>query len=225
MAKALGKFLLQHEYAQVGRDGVKPAREHDARAAGLRGGFVRVDHLAHPGGFATQVHIVHTAGGAGGHQFVAIQLVRAHGGQHQARGVHQRLQAGGVGGVGHHQGGVGWCAQLVAHSGQLVGIAPAHGPAQAAACGVALQQVFNDQAAGKAGGTVDDQIKRLVHAVQTPKSAGVAGVVPRVAAGPAGGWRIVWAGRAVVCRIRAGRWGPVFSALSLEKYRITVLFG
>jgi hypothetical protein len=51
---------------------------------------------------------------------------------------------------------------LVAHGGQLVGIAAAHGPAQAAACGVALQQVFDDQAAGEAGGAVDDQVKRLV---------------------------------------------------------------
>ena len=163
VAEAVAELLLQQEHAQVERNGVKPAREHDARAAGLGGGFVRVDHLAHPGRLAAQVHIVHAGLGAGGHQFVAIQLVGAHGGQHQARGVHQRLQAGGVAGVGHDQRGVGRGAHFVAHGGEFVGIAAPHGPAQAAAGGVALQQVLDHQAAGEAGGAVDDEVKRFGH--------------------------------------------------------------
>jgi hypothetical protein len=54
-------------------------------------------------------------------------------------------------------------AEFVAHGGELFGAAPAHGPAQAAARGVALQQVFDDEAAGEAGGAVDDEVKGFGH--------------------------------------------------------------
>jgi hypothetical protein len=137
VAEAGLHLVLQHEHAQVERDRIEAAGEHDARTAGPGLCLVGVDHLAHPGRFATQVHVVDAAGGTGGHQFVAIELVGAHGGQHQPGLRHQRLQAGRVGAVGDDQRGVGRRAHFVAHGRQLGGAAPAHGPAQAACRGSA----------------------------------------------------------------------------------------
>ena len=123
--------VLQGQHAQVEGDGVETAGEHDARAAGLGGGLMGVDHLAHPGRLATQIDIVHAGLGTGLHQRAAVKLVGADGAEHQPGAGHQRGQAGGVLAVGLHQRGVGRRADLVAHRRQLAQVAAAHGPAQA----------------------------------------------------------------------------------------------
>ena len=97
-------------------------------------GFVGVNHLAHPRGLAAQVHVIDPGGGAGGHQFVAIELVGPT--VVSTRRVWS-IRACRLAGC--------WCrsrpaacrrgAHFVAHGGEFFGIAPAHGPAQAAACG------------------------------------------------------------------------------------------
>ena len=166
VAEALAEGLLQEEHAQVEGDRIEAAGKDDARAAGLRRGLVRVDHLAHPGRLAAQIDVVHAGFGTGGQQRAAVELVRPHGAEHQPRAPHQLRQGGGRFGVSQHQRRVGRRADLVAHRRQLVRTTPTHRPAQAfgiEAVGIALCHVLGHQPAGEAGGAVDDDVEVLLH--------------------------------------------------------------
>jgi hypothetical protein len=171
LAELLLRQVLEVDHAEVKGDGVEPAREHDASAAGRRRALQLGNHLRHPAGLATQVHIVGARGRAGSHQGIPVQLVGAHGGddhlglRHQlGHGLRRRWRRPltGAGSAGMPRSSRTFASLACA--------APSHGPAHGvaglgggAAGAVSGVQVFGYQAAGEAGGAEDDEVVGLGH--------------------------------------------------------------
>ncbi|MCY1174748.1 hypothetical protein D9M73_149590 [compost metagenome] len=133
--------------------------------------MVRIDHVAHPGGFAAQIDISGAGLGAGGDEIAAIELVGADGGEHDLGAFAQRAQAGGVFGIGGEERGVGGRADQIAHFGQLGGRAPRHRTARRAA----MREIFGDQTAGKAGRPENDNVEIAHVSPLPPGGSGRAG--------------------------------------------------
>jgi len=156
-AELVAGGVLQVEHAEVEGDGVEPAAEDDAGPARLRGLLVGGDHVAHPQRLAAEVDVIVTPLCAGGHEVTAVELVGPDGADDAARPRGHGVEAGRVARIRNDQRRVRRRADLVAHGGELVGIAPGHGPGKAVAA--LLCEVLGDEAAGKAGGAVDDDVE------------------------------------------------------------------
>jgi hypothetical protein len=152
---------LQHDDAQVERNAVEAAAEHDARAARPRGGVEPRDHRVHPQRLAAEVDVVAAGLGAGGHERLAVLLVRADGGDHHAGLAHQRRQRGSVGGIGHAQRQVGRRADRVAHLREPGRIAAGQRPAHAGR--KRALQMFGHQPAGESGGAEEHEVEAGSH--------------------------------------------------------------
>ncbi len=168
-AQALHGLVLQVDHAEVERDGIEPAREHDARTAGRRRALQTGNHLRHPARLAAQVHVVGAGLCTRVHQHLAVLLVRPDGGDHHSGLGHQLGECLRVVRVGHQQGQGGADAELIAHLGQPGLVAPGHGPGHAASHTAGVVQVLGHQPAGEAGGAKHDDVEGFVHAAWSQK--------------------------------------------------------
>ena len=158
-------FLLEEVHADVHRDRIETAAVHDAGARFLRAFVVRVDHLANPLRFASQVAIVGGMFHARGHEVRAVQRIRPDGREHDARARGEFAQRVGVRAVGYDDRQVlcRW-SQFAAHAAKLLFAATGDRPAQPFVQAVLPEQVFRDELSRESCRAVDDNIKfPIVH--------------------------------------------------------------
>ena len=127
----------------------------------LRRGLVLVDHLPHPDRLAAEIEIVGAGCDAGREQLVAVELIRADGGDDRFGLVDHRLQRGGIAGIGHDQRRIRGRADRVAHGFELVEAAPGHRPFQLLVVLVMRGEIFGDELAGESGRAIDDDVEFL----------------------------------------------------------------
>ena len=151
--------LLGEQHAQVERDRVEAAGEHDPRPGRLGRHLVPGHHRRDPVRLASQVDVVGSRRGAGRHQRFAVKLIGAHrGDDHLGAAGHRRQRRRRVG-VGDHQRQAGRRADQITHLAELLRAAPGHRPRQVAGGAIGLEQVRGHQAAGVAGGAIDDHFE------------------------------------------------------------------
>jgi hypothetical protein len=158
------RFVLQEHHAQVERDRIEAAREHDSRPARLRRRGEAGNHVCHPARLAAQVDVVGAGLRAGFHQGLTVALVRADGGDHDAGLPHQRGHRRRVGRVGSEERQGGRRTDFAAHFGELVQIAPRHRPGHLFAHAVGGVQVLGHEPPGESGGAEDDDVEVSFHA-------------------------------------------------------------
>jgi hypothetical protein len=89
--------LLQMFDAAIEWDGIEAAGEDDTSAACSRCAFVRIDHVAHPGGFTAEVGVACAGRHASFDKRRAVELIGADGRNHDARAFSHGAKRGGIG--------------------------------------------------------------------------------------------------------------------------------
>ena len=114
----------------------------------------------HPCRLAAQVGIVGAGLDAGGDQLVAIKLVRADRGENDLGARTHGFKVGIVIGIGDHQRRGGRRTDQIAHFLELGEAAACHRPLRrVGAAGIVVREIFGDEAAGVAGGAIDDDVE------------------------------------------------------------------
>ena len=154
------RLFLRKRHADIERDRVEPAREHDPRARSLRDLVILGDHRRHPGWLAAQVDIVRPGLHARRHHRLAVELVRPHRRDDHLRRLRHRRQRRCISSIRDDNRQLRRRADLAAHGFQLALAAPGDGPAHIAAHAIGRQHVLRHEAAGKPGRSVDDHVIR-----------------------------------------------------------------
>ena len=94
---------MQQQHTQVGRDGIKPARVHDARARARGHAVIAVDGLPHEQHFSGQVRIIGARAGAGLNKRQPSAAIRPHRGRHDPGCAGKRRQRRRISGICHQQ--------------------------------------------------------------------------------------------------------------------------
>src|SRR3546814_8208657 len=99
-AVALHRLGLQEQHAKVEGDRIETATEGDPRTRCLGRVLMRVDHLAHPAGFAAQIGIGRARLRARRDEIAAVKLIGTDGGEYDPGPCRHRVEAGGIARVG-----------------------------------------------------------------------------------------------------------------------------
>ena len=160
----LFRGFLKEPDAELERQGIVTAGEHDTRAALACCGFVRVDHLTHPYRLAAQIEIVGAARRAGRDQIGAVELIGSDCGEYRRGAIYHGFQRRRIAGVGRNQRQVARRADRIPHRSQLVETASGHRPFDVAAA-IFGGEIFGDKLPRKSTRPVDNDIefRRWLH--------------------------------------------------------------
>ena len=135
---------------------------HDARAARLGRGRVRVDHALHPLGLAGQVDGVGTGGSDRSDEFGAVERVGADGRDDETGRLGKLGHGVSVAGVSDDPGHIG--TRGLCDCGKFRFVPAGDGPGEISVGAVALDEVPAEDFADEAGGAEDDDVVRAIRA-------------------------------------------------------------
>ena len=135
---------------------------HDARAARLGRGRVRVDHALHPLGLAGQVDGVGAGGSDRSNEFGAVERVGADGRDDETGRLGKLGHGVSVASVRHDPGHIGTGG--LCDCGKFRFVPAGDGPGEVAVGAVALDEVPAEDLANEAGGAEDNDVVRAIRA-------------------------------------------------------------
>ena len=154
---------MQQQHTQVGRDGIKPARVHDARARARGHAVIAVDGLPHEQHFSGQVRIIGARAGAGLNKRQPSAAIRPHRGRHDPGCAGKRRQRRRISGICHQQRPRGGSTPKTCPDIRKPLLGPASEP-DADAGGRVISQIACHQLPGETGGAEHHNIQLTVAA-------------------------------------------------------------